>query len=245
MEARQADAVLTLSRHVSDQLRELRRIPYDRISVISHGAFQFLKQEPPTRRFPQGRPFRILFFGRILEYKGLPLLIDAYEQLRRQQPVELHVVGSGDTTDIGGRLRSLPGVHFDNRWIPEGEVGSVLAAADVMVLPYVEASQSGVAAAAFGAGMPVVASPVGGLAEQVRHGENGVIAREISATALAEAIGTLAQNPSLYERCAANAAKTARGELAWPTIAAEIEKVLDRVVAKAGHDGRKRHHAGA
>lgn len=232
MEARRADCVLALSRHVANQLRDLRRISADRIAVVSHGAFRFSGPEAPPRRFPQGRPFRLLFFGRILEYKGLPLLIDAYERLGGSRSVELHVVGSGNAGTAGARLRGLAGACFDNRWVPEAEVGRVLAGADLLVLPYVEASQSGVAAAAFGAGIPVVATPVGGLAEQVRHGEYGLVARDVSAGGLSEAIASLMEDPPLYERCAENAWKAARSELAWPAVAAEIEKILRRAASR-------------
>jgi len=57
----------------------------------------------------------------------------------------------------------------ENRWVPEDEVGALLGWSDALVLTYTEASQSGVAAAALAAGRRVVATRVGGLAEQLQH----------------------------------------------------------------------------
>jgi glycosyltransferase involved in cell wall biosynthesis len=77
-----------------------------------------------------------------------------------------------------------------------------------MVLSHVEASQSGVAAAALGAGMPVVATPVGGLIEQILDGRTGVVALRADAAALSEALEDLLLNPVLYNSICANIAAT-------------------------------------
>jgi glycosyltransferase involved in cell wall biosynthesis len=58
-------------------------------------------------------------------------------------------------------------VTVENRWVPESEIGPLLAWSDALILPYREASQSGVAAAALAAGRPVIATRVGGLSEQL------------------------------------------------------------------------------
>jgi hypothetical protein len=65
-------------------------------------------------------------------------------------------------------LRRLPGVTVENRWVPEPDVGDMLAWSDALVLSHREASQSGVAAAAVAARRWVVATRVGGIAEQLR-----------------------------------------------------------------------------
>jgi glycosyltransferase involved in cell wall biosynthesis len=142
-------------------------------------------------------PLRILFFGRILRYKGLPLFVEAIDLLARSGTgVAVGVFGAGDLGDGGERLRAL-GAEVVNRWIAEGEIPSILARYDVMILSHTEASQSGVAAAALGAGMPIVATPVGGLVDQVEHEKTGLIARRADAESLAEAIGRLARDRSM------------------------------------------------
>lgn len=227
-----ADGMVTLSGHVRDQLTALYGYPPERSRVIPHGVFAF--GDAPPRRHPSadGRPLRLLFFGRILPYKGLDLLLDAYAALRARTPegagpgVELIVAGSGDLAPYAGRLAGLPGVTLDHRWIAEEEMPSILERADLVVLPYREASQSGVAACAYGAGLPVVATPVGGLTEQIRHGETGLLAEAVTAEALAGAIDRFATDPALYEAASRAALAHAEGALSWRAVAAGFAEAV-------------------
>jgi glycosyltransferase involved in cell wall biosynthesis len=83
--------------------------------------------------------------------------------------LELRVVGSGPETAALDGLRALPGVSVENRWLPETEVAEVISWADVLLIPYREATQSGPAAAALAANRFVIATKVGGLIEQLGH----------------------------------------------------------------------------
>jgi len=133
-----------------------------------------------------------LFFGRLRAYKGLDLLRDAFAALRARHPgATLRVVGEGDTEACAPGLAALPGVTVEARWVPDGEMPSLLSAARAVVLPYREASQSGVLPIALALGVPVVATPVGGLSAQFEHGVSGMVAREASAPALAEVMAAM------------------------------------------------------
>lgn len=232
-----ADGVVVLTDHVRQQVMRRYRIADDRMWTIPHGSFDFGARS--LRRLPQKRPPRLLFFGRILAYKGLGLLLDAYRLLRRDGVcVELEIMGSGDISPYAARLDGLGGVRLTNRWMDDAEIGPALAATDIMVLPYVEASQSGVAAAAASAGMPTVATPVGGLAEQVRHEETGLIAKEVTASSLALAIRRLLDDPGFYERCSAGALAHAREDLGWESIAARLMEAAAEVVRRRRQQGR-------
>ena len=216
-----ADRLLVLSDHVRKELTRLYKIPSARIALIPHGAMEF--GASGSRRLPRHRPLRLLFLGRILAYKGLDLFLDAYRDLRAQgMPLELEIVGSGDIRPYAGRLNGLDGVKLTNRWVEESEIGEALARTDLMVLPYVEASQSGVAAAALAAAMPIVATPVGGLSEQVRHGETGLIAHSVTPLGIAAAIRRFIEDEDLYARCSERALAHARENLGWESIAARI-----------------------
>lgn len=229
------DGVITLTGHVRDQLVALHGYPRDRTWVIPHGAFVFTPGAEP-RMLPRGRPLRLLFFGRILPYKGLGLLLDAYAGLRERfrDGIELVVAGTGDLKPHADRLATLPGVTLDNRWIGEDEIGGILAGADLVVAPYVEASQSGVVISAYGAGLPVVATPVGGLKEQVADGETGRLAAAVSAEALAAAIAELATDAGLYARCSEGALRHAGQELSWKPIAERYREVAERLLHPGG-----------
>jgi len=106
---------------------------------------------------PAGGPRRLLCFGRLLPYKGLDLLAEALAALPADAAIAVRVVGSGPESAALDALRACRGVTVENRWVPESEIGALLAWSEAVILPYREASQSGVAAAALAAGRPVIA----------------------------------------------------------------------------------------
>ncbi|MGE3914417.1 MAG: glycosyltransferase family 4 protein [Hyphomicrobiaceae bacterium] len=197
-DARHADLVVTLSRAVADQLITSRVADASRVRALFHPDLRS-PQSIRSRTLDRMRPFRILFFGRIMAYKGLPLLVEAVGMLQKEgMAIELGVAGTGPIDDVRRGLAAV-GAHVINQWLPSDEVVALLGQYDAMACSHVEASQSGVAALAFGNAMPVVATPVGGVAEQVVDGEAGVLAREVSARAYAEAMRRLATEPGLYD----------------------------------------------
>lgn len=165
---RRAAALVALTAHVAARL-EGRGKPVLRsvLPPLDYG----VPAAPPGAH--GGRP-RLLSFGRLLPYKGLDLLADA---LRLLPPglADIRVVGSGPESAALDALRALPDVTVENRWVPEAEVGALLAWADIVVLSHTEASQSGVAAAALAAGRRIVATRVGGIVEQLRDAPDATL----------------------------------------------------------------------
>lgn len=201
---REVDAarhIVTLSSAVADGVARQNNVPRDKITVIPYGIPAMAGARQETRLFPVGRPFRFLFFGRIMAYKGLALLAAAYRLLRTQttQPCELWIVGAGDLTPYQAALANLPDCTIVNRWLSDTEITGYLNDADAVVLPYTEASQSGVTSQAYAAGLPAIVTPVGGLAEQVVPEETGVVATAASAAAVATAMQRLL-DPACYAR---------------------------------------------
>lgn len=161
---RAADRIAVLTLHVGSRLMEQGLCGRDGKKLVrfTHPPFAFAI--PPVDARQPGPP-RLLCFGRLLPYKGLDLLAEA---LTRCAPgIEVRVVGLGAESPALAALRACPGVHVENQWVPETAIGTLLAWSDAVILPYREASQSGVAAAAIAAGRPVIATRVGGLAEQL------------------------------------------------------------------------------
>lgn len=215
-----ADRVITLSRTVTDQLEASKRVPSSRITTLFHPDLSYgpLTTLPPPK---PGTPLRVGFFGRIMRYKGLALFVDTVEQLHRSGlPLEIGVFGEGEVQPYLARLEAL-GAKIINRWLTEEEIGSLLPGYHAVILSHIEASQSGVAAMSMGMGVPVVATPVGGLREQVIDGETGVLAASATATALASAIRRLADEPGLHERIARNLA-TSRDQRSMSRFVANV-----------------------
>jgi glycosyltransferase involved in cell wall biosynthesis len=135
----------------------------------------------------------ILFFGFVRPYKGLNYLIDALPLVLEKQDV--HLLIAGEFWDSAQTyLDQIQSLHLEShvtlvdRYIPNEEVGVYFAAADLVALPYVEATQSGIVQMAFGFGVPVLTTKVGGLGEAVRDGVTGLLVHPRDSQALALAI---------------------------------------------------------
>lgn len=180
----------------------------------------------------------LLFFGFVRRYKGLDVLLEALPAVRARLP-EVHLLVAGECYEDPAvyrrqaeRLGVAEAVHFGDRYLPDDEVALVFGAADVVVQPYRSATQSGVAAMAFGFGVPVITTTVGGLAETVLHEEAGLVVPPEDPAALAAAVTRFFGEPGLAARLRAGA--RARGDVAgWDAVCAALE-ALARGAPAAG-----------
>lgn len=230
---RMADRVFALSDAVAERIAASADVPRSRLATLFLPDIDYgVRKERHAPR--PGEPLRLAFLGRIMHYKGLPLFVDTIERLRADGvAIEAGVFGEGPLGDAGPRLANL-GVEVVNRWLTEGEIGDVLARHHVVVLSHVEASQSGVAAAAFGAGMPVIATPVGALVEQVRHEVDGLLSAHVDASSLAAAIKRLAGDPALYEAMSRHIAASREARSLARFVTACVEQALAPATAGRG-----------
>jgi glycosyltransferase involved in cell wall biosynthesis len=194
--ALRADRIVTLSHFVGSQVLRASPSSATRLVELFHPDFDY----GVSAGLREEGPLRIAFLGRLASYKGLDVLVDAVERARAQGgSIELSVAGAGDIEEMAPRLRAL-GVRVTNRWLSDAEIAVELARCDVVAATYHEASQSGVVAAALGAGRPVIATPVGALTEQIQDGETGLVAARVDGAAVAEVILRLARDRALLLR---------------------------------------------
>lgn len=195
---RYADHVVCLSQHVYDEFRRQREYTQS-LHLVEGGLLVRTEPELPPRTAPRGRPLKILFSGRIRRYKGLDILLDSLRLLEERGVFfQVTVAGSGDLGPYADALKQHPKIELINRWISDQELCEILADHDVMAMPYIEASQSAVALDAQWAAMPVVATPVGGLTEQLTQGVDALFGKEASAIAFADALEQLLGDPALF-----------------------------------------------
>ncbi len=227
---RRANAVGALTTHVGDRLlsQKLAGTPDRPLIRLRHPPMQYAFA---PRQHDGTGTFRLLSFGRLLPYKGLDLLADSLQLLGFRPGLIIRVVGSGPESRELTMLRDLPGVTVENRWVPETEVGALFSWADAVVLPYREASQSGVAAVALAANRYVIATNVGGLAEQLGT-EPLAILCEPNAQSLAAGIRRVLDEP----RCG-KAIPAADAMLGWREIARSL---LDQTEAVLSASDRPR-----
>ena len=217
---RRAAAVGALTAHVGERLRAqgLAGTPARPLLALSLPPVDFAV---PPRDSASDGTLRLLSFGRLLPYKGLDLLAEALATLGPCPGVAVRVVGSGPESTTLAALRRLPGVTVENRWVPEDEIGALLGWSDALVLPYREASQSGVAAAAIAAGRRVLATRVGGLAEQLADAP-GIILCGPDAASLVAGLRCLIEAPR-----GAVAPPPADPRAAWRELAASLMRQIE------------------
>ena len=153
----------------------------------------------------------ILFFGRIMAYKGLDVLIEASRAVKNDvSALKLTVAGRGPALDD---LRpSLEDDHIELRdgFIPDAEVAQAFLDTELIVLPYIEASQSGILALAAAFGKPAIVSDVGEIGGLVRSTGMGLVVPPRDPDALASAIRRVLTNPSLAKELSDASADAAR-----------------------------------
>lgn len=215
---RQATRVIVLSKKLVPMITS-RGFPASRVDVIPHGSFEYYRERATGTGNRNSRRPTLLFFGRFQPYKGLSVLLDAFAEVRAAIPsARLRIVGSGSFSQYRESAARITGIELTNRWVADEEVGNYFLNADAVVLPYTEASQSGVVAIAASFGLPVVASDVGGLGEQVKHGVSGLLVPPGSAQALAEACVAVLRDCDLRARLSQGANWVAENEMNWGRI---------------------------
>lgn len=232
-----ADGTITMTDAVRARLIETHRFPPERAWTAPLGVFVDTKTTS-ERRLPTDRPARLLFFGRILPYKGLDVALAALPAIRAAHPgTELEIWSSGDIAPYRAAIDGAPGVRLHHGWIAEDQIPEIFGRTDVCVLPYREASQSAVIATAMASGMPVVTTPIAGPVEQIAGGEAGRVSSGFTPEAFAEAVCALLADPEGYALASARAIALSSGELSWDSIATRVEDAA-RTLLSLGPRGR-------
>jgi glycosyltransferase involved in cell wall biosynthesis len=174
-------------------------------------------------RDPQ--PGRVLLFGRMEAYKGVEEFLCAAEILHsRKVPIHLVLAGAGPELErLSDRIQASGcRISIIARYLSPTEVVEQFQLAELVVLPYRDATQSGVLAGAFGNGRPVIATAVGGLADAVRDGVNGLLVTPGDVLALADAVERVMSDSRLRSRLIEGARQSAQGEFSWDAIARRL-----------------------
>ena len=235
-----ADGVITLSEAVSREARVA--MPHTPLLSLFHPLYE-PEGEIPSRHDARSR-LRIddcspvlLFFGYVRPYKGLEMMLDAMPSILSREP-SLRLVVAGqfhEELSVYRRLIEQLGIGESVDLYPgyvSPECTSLyFAAADAVVLPYRNATQSGVVPLAYGYGRPVIVTPAGALPEMVSHGKTGWVARDLSPEGFAQAVREFLDSRESLGAMRPAIEAFGRG-FSWETFAASAGSFLETIAAR-------------
>jgi len=167
------------------------------------------------------------------------VLLRTLPQLTEQRPdVRLLVAGKAWKDDWSRYAALIDELGLEERldlhlrYIPDEEVGTFFAAADVVALPYRHIYQSGVLLMALSYGRPVVATRIGGLVEVVQDGETGYLVPPDDPAALTEAIGHILDNPQAAQEIGLRGQALVKERYSWSRIATLTRQAYERVLIR-------------
>jgi glycosyltransferase involved in cell wall biosynthesis len=191
----QGDAFLVQSGRDRECLLEL--LPDAMVEQVEHPSYDLFPGEQFDRVAARQQLQLVgnvaLFFGFVRPYKGLDILLDALPATLEQIDLQVLIVGefwrgADHYRQSLERLGVGDHVHIVDAYVPHDEVARWFAATDVVLLPYLEATGSGVLKLAYGCGRCAIGSKVGSLGEAIIDGESGLLVPPGDAGALAEAL---------------------------------------------------------
>lgn len=240
-----SDAVTVISSHTASEVEALA--PGVPVRVIPFGAAASPEHVPPLRVREPGEPMRLLFVGRLVERKGVGVLLEALAQGGADD--RLSIVGDGplraQLEAQSSRLGITERVEFTGP-VPSAALSARLADADALVLPAIRDAKGDVEGLgvvlieALAAGRPVIASESGGIVDIVRDGETGLLVTAGDAEALTGAIRRYREEPALAARLAAAGQAFVQTEFSWARIVDRLAETYQELAAARRGDETER-----
>jgi D-inositol-3-phosphate glycosyltransferase len=228
------DGLIVMSDSVEQDVRSLGvQTPLIR---VAHPIYDLFGAAPPSDEarslfgLLQDEPV-LLFFGFIRRYKGLHVLLEAMPQVVKALP-GVRLIVAGEFYEDAAPYHALIARHgLDHHvllhadYIPNDRVPAFFSAADVVVQPYVSATQSGVAQIAYNFDKPLIVTDVGGLAEIVPHEQAGLVVPPEDPEALAQGIIRFFQE-NMAERLTAGV-REEKPKYSWDRLYEAVESLVE------------------
>jgi glycosyltransferase involved in cell wall biosynthesis len=208
-------------------LYKCKRNSNDRIKTIYFGLYEtYLTAIPNIKEIKRSNcDFVILFYGRLVPYKGVEFLLDAFKKINKKHTnLQLIVAGGGEPYFI--IENDLKNFIFINKHLSDSEIVELHQNSDLIICPYTSASQSGIVMTSFLFNKPIIASKVGAFEEVIENMKTGVLVPPSDVNALIEAILLLSNNKELYAEMVENIKNKFNdpgSEFLWTNIARKTE----------------------
>lgn len=229
-----SDGCVTLCNAVAEDLLRIR--PKARYTVIRHPLYSHFGEKMERAEAEKALGIapgkkNILFFGLIREYKGLDILLDAFGKLG--DGYQLIIAGEpyGSFEKYREQIAAMPNrhnIHLYLQYIKDSEVNKFFSVADVGVLPYRSATQSGISSVSYHFEVPMIVTDVGGLRETIGDCGTGIVASEGSPDEIRKEIERYFADPAVREACIANI-RLEKERLSWSNFATRLCEFADKI----------------
>ena len=222
---------VTLCEAVSKDLLKLS--PDKKYTIIQHPLYshfgQKLEREEAERRLglEPGRK-NLLFFGLIRTYKGLDILLEAFGKLSDEYQLIIAGEPYGSFDKYQQIIDTLPNkdrIRMNLKYIKDSEVKDYFSAADLAVLPYRSATQSGISSVSYHFEVPMIVTDTGGLKETIGDRGTGIVADECTPECILKEIHRFFSEPGLQEECIRNI-RLEKERLSWNTFVLKLEDFI-------------------
>jgi len=236
------DGIICHSDHIKTRLAAEFSVAPEKISVIPHGPFFYDLPELDSNKALQGvasEPGQVvvLWQGIIFPYKGIDLLLNAWQKVEAVSEDACLVIAGTGTPELLEQIRAqverlgLKLVNLHLRFITTQELVALYRAADVVVYPYRAITTSGALATGLALGKAIVASDLPVFRELLTTRENALLVDSQNSAELADALIELIRNSSLRMQLASNVREMNFGDESWLSIASRTAAVYERYCA--------------
>lgn len=231
----QCDGFVALSNLVRDDLKAI--IPQKPVLVSPHPIYDHygnrIDRAEACLKLGVDKDKKILlFFGLIREYKGLDILIESMALLDNSYQLVIAGECYGSFQDYLASIEASPlknNIKVMQEYIPDEKVSLLFSAADVLVLPYRDATQSGVVAVAYQMETPLIATNVGALGDSIRKASTGIVVNDVSSIALSEGIKGYFAEEETNREIFIKHIKEEKKRLSWAVFSDELTLFASRL----------------
>ncbi len=238
------DEIICHSDHIKKRLRDEFHVPEKNIHVIPHGPFFYDIENGDDRKILKDMDIKdgelvVLWQGIIFPYKGIDLLLDAWQAVEASVPnAVLMIAGTGapellDAIREQSKRLNVKRVRTQFRFVSTEELVALYRAADIVVYPYRAITTSGALATGLALGKAIVASDLPVFRELLTSGENALLVDPQNAKQLSEALIELLMRSDIRDQFAANTKKMNFGNESWRFIAQQTADVYKGLTTRS------------
>jgi N-acetyl-alpha-D-glucosaminyl L-malate synthase BshA len=220
---RNSNKVIAVSEFLREEALKLG-VEEEKVKVIRGGVT--LQRGPEDKLDISGR--LVTFIGSLVEQKGVDVLIEAFQQVKERVPeVKLAIVGEGKERErLEALAKGVQDIYFLGY---RRDLTGVLEKSEVLILPSREEGFGLVLLEAMAAGVPVVATRVGGIIEIVEDGYSGILVEKEDSRGLAEGIVRVLENGELRDALSRHGREVVK-KFSWKRMGSEVDKIYDEIV---------------